>query len=1199
MFRTFFTFEVVYWLKAMMVWVFLTVLTLLLFSVMVADDPLMEQIFFSNAVRNSSFVIHRVYGMTAVFGCLMVTAFVNSAAVREFACNTQQLIFTKPISKYSYLLGRFTAATLVSLIPMLGASLAIFIAKATSPDLAWGPTNWWAHLSSILIIAVPNTFFVAAVVFSIAVWTRSTLASFLGILGLMVLLSVSGALIGTLSTEWLASMADPFGDTALANTTKYWTASEKSLKSVTLTGVLLWNRIFWVAVGFIFLAAGCWKFSFETKTGFIGHLMKTIKTSVSDSFATPFHTTEIPTTQRHFGFMARAQQLLRMTWTELWATARSPVFICIIVGALLSVFASFSVRSTLSFGLSSLPVTFLMVESVRESLFQFQLALITFYAGVFVWKERDAKLDEIVDALPTETWLSYGSKFLALVVIAVMVMVTGIFCGVFYQLISRFFSFQLVVYVQELLVLDMVSMICLIALAILCHVVSPNKYIGYFLFIALVIANAVGWSLLGVNSNMVQYSSLPSYRYSDMFGRAPYSTGLRWFSSYWLLAASLIGIATVLLWPRGKERGFGSRIVAAIPRWTGGVRMASIVSTVCFVACGGWIYYNTFVENTWQSKDELQLTQANYEKKFKPKSDLPQPRVVAVRYDIDIFPETRGLKMRGTQTIENKEDVPIETIMVVASSQYDHEIKIEGAREIEHDDELDVFTYAVDPPMIPGQKRKMEFVVGYEPKGFENRVSVEQIVQNGTFLNNMITPQIGYQRGAEIQDLQDRLEFELTETSIPQLDPDNLEARQNSYLSANSDWVDIETVISTSADQIAIAPGALKKSWEEDGRKYFHYKLGRPSANFYSFVSARYEIAMRKWNDVDIEVYYHPDHKWNVDLMLRSVRKSLEYYSEAFGPYPHQQARIIEYPRVTDFAQAFPGTMPYAEGIGFIADLQDDDDIDMVFYVVAHEMAHQWWAHQVLGANMQGATLLSETLAQYSALMVMEKEYGRDMMRKFLKYEMDTYLRGRSREKGKEQPLQKVEFGQAYIHYNKGSVAMYHLKETIGEEKLNAALRSVVDKFAYNSGPYPTSIDLINAIRKQTPVEHRGLLKDLFEEITLFENRTKTAEYRKMDDDHYEVTIEVDFAKFRAESDGKENEVTINDWIEIGAFAKPESNSKFGKTLHRERIHVTDSTGKYTFVVNEEPALAGVDPNSLLIDRNGEDNLKKPVLKTD
>jgi aminopeptidase N len=112
--------------------------------------------------------------------------------------------------------------------------------------------------------------------------------------------------------------------------------------------------------------------------------------------------------------------------------------------------------------------------------------------------------------------------------------------------------------------------------------------------------------------------------------------------------------------------------------------------------------------------------------------------------------------------------------------------------------------------------------------------------------------------------------------------------------------------------------------------------------------------------------------------MMRSMQKSIEYYTGHFGPYYHKQCRIIEFPRVASFAQAFPGTMPLSESIGFIENYQaDKDDIDMVYYVVAHEMGHQYWAHQASGANMQGSEMTTETFAQYSAIMVMEHEYGR------------------------------------------------------------------------------------------------------------------------------------------------------------------------------------------------------------------------------
>ena len=1129
----------------------------------------------------------------------MVAAFVNSAATRDFAYHTDQLIFTKPISKYGYLLGRFVAATLISLIPMLGASLTVFIAHAIKPDANWGPTDLMAHVWSILMFAIPNTFFVSAAVFSIAVWTRSTLASFLGILALIVALSISQALIGSLASENWASMCDPFGESAMNSVTKYWTVAEKNTQYLPLAGVMLWNRVLWVTIGFLILGSACLRFSFTSRVGWIGQLMNLIKSSIQETISIPFHTTELPVVSREFGFIARCRQLIRIVRMELWATLKSPVFICIMVGVLLVVFVSLGFRAAEGFGLSALPVTFSMVEIIRGALLNFQIALITFYAGVFVWQEREAKLDEIVDALPIPTWLPFVGKYLALSIVIGFVVGVGILCGLFYQLCSRFFHFQVDLYIAELLLIDMVQFGCLIVMAILCHVISPNKYVGYFAFIIFVVANTFVWPLLGLKSKMLQYGNLPGYTYSDFFGRQPYAAAVWWFSVYWVLLAALFGIVSILLWPRGRESGAGQRINLATPRLRGGVRLATFGLIAAWVACGIWIFWNTEIRNSYDSTEQQRAQRASYEQEYKSVEQSPQPRVTDIRYDIDIFPKQRSLVMRGKQTIANRESEPIESINVLTMTPYETEVEIEGASIASFNEELNTLIFQLDPPMEPGETREMNFTVKYQPEGFENAVEVTQIVQNGTFFNNQIGPQIGYMRQVELTDPDQRKNHGLLGSGVNPLEPDNLQARRNHYISSNSDWVQVETVISTSDDQIAIAPGSLKDSWEKDGRRFYHYQLDHPSVNFFSFCSARYKVNAGKWRGIDVEVYSHPDHEWNVDLMRKSIEKSLDYYSSAFGPYKHKQARIVEFPRVQFFAQAFPGTMPYSEGVGFIANIDKKDDIDMVFYVVAHEIAHQWWAHQVIGANMRGATLLSETLAQYSALMVMEKEFGPDMMRKFLKYEMDNYLRTRGRVKRQEFPLREVESDQGYVHYNKGSVAMYHLKETIGEENLNAALRSIVDRFGYADAPYPTSVDLIEAIRKQTPPEYYGLLADLFDNITLFQNKTVKAEYSKINEEQFEVTIDVEFKKFHAKEKGKEVEVEVNDWIEVGAFAKPDAGRAYGETLYRQRFHITEPKKTFTFIVDKQPDQVGVDPISLLIDRNTSDNMKKPKLRKD
>ena len=644
------------------------------------------------------------------------------------------------------------------------------------------------------------------------------------------------------------------------------------------------------------------------------------------------------------------------------------------------------------------------------------------------------------------------------------------------------------------------------------------------------------------------------------------------------------------------DRGAARTAIVADSFVRGAARPALAVAA-SFLAAGGWIFYNTKILNKLEGPKDRERRQADYEKTYKKFEKAVQPRVTALKFAIDLDPEKRAMILKSDETIVNKSTQPINELYFTVDEAYDQEITVDGTKRKSFDERLRFMTYEFTPPMAPAESRVMHFVTKSRNRGFENSVTNLTLVQNGTFFNNSIVPQIGYQSGAELNDRNDRKKYGLPEKELmPKLERNCTVNCMNTYLDQHSDWVSVETVISTTPDQIAIAPGSLIKEWTANGRRYFEYKLDHDSLNFYSFLSAKYEVAREDWKGVKVEVYYHPEHIWNVPKMLKSIKKSLEYCSTNFGPYAHKEARIIEFPRVARFAQAFPGTMPYSEAIGFIANLTHPDDIDMVYYVVAHEMAHQWWAHQVAGANMEGATLLSESMAQYTALMVMEHEYGRDTMRKFLKFEMDNYLRNRGRERQKEQPLLNVEANQGYVHYRKGSVVMYMLKEAIGEDAINRALRKMVQKFAYQAPPYPTSHDLVDAFDAETPAQFKYLIKDLFDDITLFSNRTLEATAKKRSDGKYDVTIDVESKKFKADDKGAETEVKLDDWIEIGAFAKPPKDKKYGKTLYCERIHMQDPRKTFQFVVDELPEQAGIDPFLLLIDRVPGDNAKKVTI---
>jgi len=442
---------------------------------------------------------------------------------------------------------------------------------------------------------------------------------------------------------------------------------------------------------------------------------------------------------------------------------------------------------------------------------------------------------------------------------------------------------------------------------------------------------------------------------------------------------------------------------------------------------------------------------------------------------------------------------------------------------------------------------------------------------------------------AELDEDGDRKEYGLApKPSLP--DRDDPKAKENHYIRTDSDFISFQATVSTSADQIAVAPGYLEKEWTEGGRRFFRYKMNQPILNFFSVLSARYEVKRDTWRDVRLEIYHHPTHTYALDRMMRGMKDALEYCSESFGPYQHRQARILEFPRYQTFAQSFPNTIPYSEAIGFIARVREDDadDVDYPYYVTAHEIAHQWWAHQVVGGRAQGATMTSETMAQYSALMVMKHRYGAEKMKRFLKFELDRYLMGRSLERKKEVPLSRVE-NQSYIHYQKGSLVMYALQDFIGEERVNRALKRYVEKVRFRGPPYTGSSELLGFLREETPPEYQYLLEDLFETITLYDNRAVSATTRKNAKGTWDVTVKVVAKKYRSDDKGTQTEADFNDWMDVGALDEK------GEALFLEKRKVPKGESEISFTVPTKPAQVGVDPLNMLIDRTGSDNVTAPT----
>lgn len=1137
--------------------------------------------------KNAPFNVNNSIATMMIFGTLICSALMGVPVFRDFDHNFHEIMFTTPVKKWQYLAGRFLGSYLVALFVFSGLVWGNIIGcsfPGVNPDHV-GKFIPMAYVQPFLLYIIPNVFILGVLFFAMGSLFRNQLAIYVQGVVLFILYLIILSNQREVGSNRLFCLLDPYGFTATINITRYWTVAEKNALIVPLTGWLLYNRIIWIstaiAAGWLFFRS----FKFSSAASFLkGKKLVDLKEEVKNIPLT------IPEIKIQRNFRTLIKQWRFLLFFHFRAVIKSIPFIVITLCGVFMLLANSKNLGSM-YGTSTYPVTYMILDMLSGTFMIFLIIIITFFSGDLIWKEISTRIAPITDAvaLPDSVYLT--AKLGAMILVELFLLVVLMFTGVFMQALNGFYEFEILIYIKSLLLNTFPFLVLITLLTFFIHTLVNNLFLGHTMVILFWVASGFLASF-DIDHNLLYYANAPSQSYSAMNGFGHFVKPALWFDFYWLMMGIILFAISVLMIKRGSEMAFVSRYRKMKLHWKAGHgKLVIPMALLCFIISGGFIYYNTNVLNIYRAPDTSRKLVADFEKKYRKYRSTPQPRITAVTVNLDLFPYEKKCHFKVSYILKNKNASSVDSLIVAIPN--DHNFKSlqigNGFKTLISDVEQGFYIYKLNTPLVPGDSIKMDFELEYEEKGFSNNGGSTLIVYNGTFINNRLLPVLGYNDEMEISDDDDRKKEGLPE-KLFRMNPigDTLQWK-NTYLTSDADWIRYEAIVSTSADQIAISPGYLQKEWKEGNRRYFQYKMDSPIWNFYSFLSARYEVLRDKYNDVNIEIYYQKGHEYDLKSMVKAIKKTLAYCNAGFSSYQHKQVRIIEFPRYADFAQSFPNTIPYSEGIGFIMKQDEESDIDMAFYVTAHEVGHQWWGHQVCGANVQGSTMMVESMAQYTALMVMEHEYGRAHMEKFLKYEMDRYLRGRSSEDKRELPIVLNE-NQQYIHYQKGSLVFYALKDYIGEAALNRACSAFLKDYAFKDGPYPVSYDFLRYIRKETPDSLQQTVTDLFENITLFNNKTTTAEV-KQSGNKYIVNLKVDCEKFYADSIGHEKKATLKDWVDIGVYAKDKKGED--SLIYLEKKFFNKASQNFTLTVPVKPSKAGIDPLHKLIDRDANDNVKE------
>ena len=1134
---------------------------------------------------NGPFGLTRAYVQLSAIGSILIAGLFGPSILRDFQTEMYPLIFTKPVPKYAYLGGRFLGSLATALFIfsglMLGAVVGALMPWADREKL--GPIHLWTHLQPFLLVCVVQIFALGSLFFCVAALTRRLIVVYLqGVVLFAIYIILLISVVTPNKIELWPAMFDPLGLVLITKVARYWTVAEKNAQLFSLSGVFLANRLIWLGVGLAALGI-TWRF-FPMSAELLTARRASRKRAEENNPALP--AAKLPARQRAAELHPDAvAQLLSLTRLRFFNIVREPVFWAITLAMVAMGLANGRFAGEQN-GSVVWPVTYLMVQAVQGSANLFLYIVATLYAGELVFRERDVRFDQIHDALPLRDFIDWWSRLLALTGVELILLTVIGLCGVAMQAVAGYFRFEILLYAKELYLVAFPQLLTFILLALFAHTVLSNKFAAHAVVIGFVIAVPILYRV-GIENRLVLYGEITPYTYSDLNGYGHFVAALFWSIVYWLLGGAVLGVLSIALARRGTSTGLRDRLRQGRSR-IAALAPAAAVFLLLMGGSGGWFYYNTHVRNEFRTAQEQRHRQADYERLYKKYKWQPQPKVTAVDVAVDIYPERRSFTASGHYLVENRSSEPIAEVHVTDAKEAITEVRFDRPARLTMQDKKHFYSiYTLETPLPPGAAMRMDFRSGYESHGFRDGNERPELAENGTFFDRDFFPQLGYVETLELDDPARRREEKLPPLEEMPVRGDARASRVNLFM-ADSEWVTFHATVSTAPDQIAVAPGYLQREWMEGGRRKFEYAQGETRINnFFSFLSGRFAVRRDKWKDVNIEIYYHPDHDYNLDKMIESTKAGLAYFEQNFSPYQFRQFRVLEFPRYRTFAQSFPNTVPYSEAIGFLGRLKKPDDIDLLYFVTAHELAHQWWGHQLIGSATQGSNMMSESLAEYSALKVMEKRYGAASVRKFLRYELDGYLRGRGQETRHEPPLSLVQ-REPYVWYQKGSLALFALADYLGEERLNAALRGYLEKNRYASGTYPDTRGFVDALRQAAPPELRYLVEDLFESIVLYDSRAVRATATPAADGKYKVTLELSAQKRKADGAGNESPVKLDDVIELGVFAGKKDDLK---PLYLAKHRLSQETSTIELTVDSLPTFAGIDPYHRLIDRNPEDNL--------
>ncbi len=1186
---TIFLFELKFWLKNPATYLYACIFFLLaFFSVAGAAGLFQEDISHQIKVANAPLAIYVLSNLAFKLMLFVIPSIIGSSVSREFQHQVHSLLYSFPLYRGSFLTAKFSAAfCILSLfwICLISGSMLGALVPGLQPDLIQ-PVEWEPYFKLLMVYLLPNTLLVSLMVFLINILSRNQFSGFVLVILLMIIREIGLRLSADIDPGTLALVFEPFAESATSFITRNWTLAEQNSFPVPLSSDVILNRIVYLSICGLMAVLSYQHFHFHQDVKSISQVLIKRKNSLNSIKQEQKKHTIFPQFEYGSGLIFSLQQIWKLSSYELKSILKSKAFLLVLLFGCILGFVLQSQINT-PYGIKVWPLTWVMLV-FPVLFFKLFIAFVSFfYAGIIINKPRLEGMFCLIDVTPVKNRVLIAGKVLALIKLQILILSSLMISGVTVQIVNTYYDFEIHHYLFDLYCIHLPEMIIWGIAAIFIQSIFSNTWFGLFI-LALLFFGVAELTLIGIEQFIFRFNQNPDpgfyLQYSDLSGYSHSLKAYFIYKLYWLIFSGILMMLALLSWKRGRIFAGTEHLKNIRIRLQR--RPAFILLFLCagFLSLGIWINFQEGITLV-PFGEKLEIMEKESDKKWSHLESLPQPRIIDVMVKMDIFPEEHRFQSSGHYLLVNRSEVLIDSILIRTSHEVLTDFSVDKPYSIILKDTVArLNVLKLDCPLYPGDSLILHFSL----KSIANTLfhKNNQVEKNGTYFTSLIYPTIGYRTA--------RMDRKANETG----------ARDNHYRSFDSDYISLDLLLSTSKDQLALAPGYLTESYSENGRNYFKYVSKSPVTNDYAIVSGTFKLHKEKWKGTELEIYYDSEHSYNLDHMILGLKKTLDYQDTHLSPYQHEHIRIVEFSRsLGGFAQSFANFMPFSE-ISFVMNIQapNKKGLNLPFLGASHELAHQWWGMQAIPADVEGYKMITEGLAEYTSLMVLKKEYGPEKALEFQKKALQTYLAG-SRNMESTEPALMYNQGNehAFIPYQKGMLAFNGMAGMIGENCLNEALKSYLQNVKGKGAPYSTTSDFIEHLLLFTPDSMRYLIHDMYESVVFYDNSIDSVVVDSVSDGTFELNIYFSIQKYSLNEKGEKQffkdfdvidkspaqpDLLLQDYIPLGIF----KSSTYDDPLYLSLIKVTSRYNHIRIKVAEIPHRIELDPRMYLIDINSKDN---------